>query len=114
MIWALRTLRDAFSSVGGYELIPGATTLPFDATNEQFTEYFKNTVQGFFHVVGTCKMGADSDPLAVVDSKFRVRGIDRLRVADASIMPIVVSAHTSVTTFMLGEKCAHDIKQTIY
>ena len=56
------------------------------------------------HLSGTCKMGPDSDPMAVVDQYGRVHGIAGLRVADASIMPNVIRANTNATTIMIGER----------
>ena len=57
-----------------------------------------------FHPVGTCKMGRDGDPGAVLDPKFRVRGIERLRVIDASIMPTITSGNTNSPTVMIAER----------
>ncbi|XP_057669072.1 glucose dehydrogenase [FAD, quinone]-like [Diorhabda carinulata] len=57
-----------------------------------------------FHPVGTCKMGPEGDPTAVVDSKLKVHGIHRLRVVDASIMPKIVSGNTHAPTMMIGHK----------
>ncbi len=59
-----------------------------------------------YHPVATCKMGPDSDPNAVVDQYGRVRGVSRLRIADASIMPNIVSAPTNLTCIMIGERAA--------
>ena len=62
------------------------------------------------HISGTCKMGPDSDPLAVVDQHLHVKGLEGLRVADASIMPDCIRANTNATTIMIGERCAEFIK----
>ncbi|WP_343712179.1 GMC oxidoreductase, partial [Inquilinus sp.] len=59
-----------------------------------------------FHPVGTAKMGLDSDPMAVVDGTLRVRGVDGLRVVDASVMPAITSGNTNSPTIMIAEKGA--------
>jgi len=59
-----------------------------------------------FHPVGTAKMGADNDPQAVLDERLRVRGIDGLRVIDASAMPRITSGNTNSPTIMIAEKGA--------
>ena len=58
------------------------------------------------HVSGTCKMGPDTDSMAVVDQNCRVHGTEGLRVADASVMPDVIRANTNATTIMIGERVA--------
>ncbi|WP_102108081.1 GMC family oxidoreductase [Kandeliimicrobium roseum] len=59
-----------------------------------------------YHPTCTCKMGAESDPMAVVDPKLRVRGIDGLRICDSSVMPSLVGSNTNAPTIMIGEKAA--------
>ncbi len=63
------------------------------------------------HISGTCKMGPDSDPMAVVDQHLRVRGVEGLRVADASVMPDCIRANTNATTVMIGERLADFMKE---
>ena len=70
------------------------------------TEDLRRNSRHYFHPVGTCKMGPDSDPAAVVDSMGRVRGAEGLYVADASIMPAVPRANTNLPTLMVAERIA--------
>lgn len=72
----------------------------------EFSSQFSN-----FHLCGTCKMGPDNDQDAVVDPSLRVRGISRLRVIDASIMPYIVSGNINAPTIMIAEKGADMIKR---
>lgn len=88
------------------ELYPGP-----DAVNKKDLEcYVRQSVVTYHHQVGTCKMGVDA--LAVVDPTLRVYGVERLRVADASIMPSVTSGNTNAPTIMIAEKAAEMIKAT--
>jgi choline dehydrogenase len=86
------------------EVIPGADC----RTDDEILDYARRTIQSQHHWVGTCKMG--SDPLAVVDDQLRVRGIDGLRVIDASVMPTIPSGNTNAPSIMIGEKGADLIK----
>ena len=79
-------------------------------TDEALDGWLLRNVSTSYHVSGTCKMGPDSDPMAVVDQRLRVYGVSNLRVADASIMPDVVRANTNVTTMMIAERVADFIK----
>jgi choline dehydrogenase len=70
----------------------------------------RNRADTQYHPVGTCKMGPDSDPLAVVDAQLRVKGITGLRVADASVMPMLISGNTNAPAMMIGEKVSDLIR----
>ena len=72
------------------------------------TEHAKRWSQTEYHAVGTCAMGIDEN--AVVDPQLKVRGVDGLRVVDASVMPTIVRGNTNGATVMLAEKAADLIK----
>ena len=76
------------------------------ASDQSLDAWLKQSVGTTFHTCGTCKMGPDSDPMAVVDQYCRVRGISRLSVVDLSIAPNVVRANTNATAIMIGERAA--------
>lgn len=96
---------DAMARHLGTELFPGAA-VESDAELEQAIRAGLMTI---YHPVGTCKMGPQSDPAAVVDAQLRVHGIEGLRVADASIMPDIISGNTSAPAMMIGERAAEFI-----
>lgn len=83
------------------EILPG-TTIRSDTDVEM---YAKDTAWGH-HASSTCPIGADGDPMAVLDSSFRVRGVKGLRVVDASVYPRIPGTFTAVSTYMVSEKAA--------
>jgi len=91
---------DPMKEIIGAELAPGSKA----KTDEDLLQFARETGDTQKHPVGTCKMGQDE--LAVVDSKLKVRGLEGLRVADASIMPMITSGATNAATMMIGEKAA--------
>ena len=80
------------------------------ASNEALDDWMMRGVSTSYHISGTCKMGPDDDASAVVDQRLKVRGVEGLRVVDASVMPDVVRANTNVTTMMIAERVADFIK----
>jgi choline dehydrogenase len=89
----------------GEELLPGEAA----QTDEEIATFVRRHAHTLYHPVGTCRMGMDE--LAVVDPELRVRGVDSLRIADASIMPTLISGHTNAAAIMIGEKAADLIRQ---
>ena len=94
----------AFSPYCGTELHPGPEAKDDQALRAHVAQF----TETLYHPVGTCKMGHDA--AAVVDSELRVRGVEGLRVVDASIMPTVVGGNTNAPTIMIAEKAAEMIK----
>ncbi|MDQ4110444.1 MAG: GMC family oxidoreductase N-terminal domain-containing protein [Actinomycetota bacterium] len=88
------------------EVFPG----PEVRTDEQISEVARATHQTVYHVSGTCAIGADDDPLAVLDPSLRVRGVDKLRVVDASVFPQLVATNPVVTIMMVAERAADLIR----
>ncbi|TPX12720.1 uncharacterized protein E0L32_000897 [Thyridium curvatum] len=103
---AIKLARDAFKR----QLVPVTEVLPGSQvqSQEDVEQYIKDTAWGH-HASSTCPIGADGDPMAVLDSKFRVRGVTGLRVVDASVYPRIPGTFTAVSTYMVGEKAADDI-----
>jgi choline dehydrogenase len=90
----------AFDGVRGQELSPGESV----SSHAGLRDHARRVVTSYYHPAGTCRMG--NDPLAVTDPQLRVRGIDGLRVADASVMPVIPNAHPNATVLAIGEKAA--------
>ncbi|KAG0361447.1 hypothetical protein BG005_008325 [Podila minutissima] len=95
---------------GGIEVFPGEAAVPTgdDRALEEFAREYSET---YYHPTSTCRMGPTSDLLAVVDERLNVRGIERLRVVDASVMPKLPAAHTCAPTVMIAERCADMIRE---
>lgn len=86
------------------ELAPGDDVV----SDEQLTDYLRSEARGGHHYVGTCKMGVDDH--AVVDPELRVRGVDGLRVVDASVIPELITGHTNAAVIMIAERAADLIR----
>jgi choline dehydrogenase len=103
--WSFNQVREisrasALDDWRGEELYPGTGVTGRD----EIRDYIRRTVTTYFHQACTCKMGVDE--LAVVDPQLRVRGVDGLRVADASVMPTVTTGNTHAPATMIGERAA--------
>ncbi len=98
---------EPLASLLGEELLPG----PAIEDREAIEDDLRQRVETLYHPVGTCRMG--SDERAVVDPELRVNGIDGLRVADASIMPLIPGGNTNAPSIMIGEKAADLIGRAI-
>ena len=104
---ALRMIRDlvgsdALADFAGDELAPGAQA----QSDAELDAHVRKTMITVHHPVGTCKMGAVDDPMAVVDGELRVRGVENLRVVDASVMPDLIAGATNAPVIMIAEKAA--------
>ncbi len=89
----------------------GALRLPDSVPDDAaLTEHIRHWSQTQYHAVGTCAMGIDED--SVVDPELQVRGVDNLRVIDASVMPSIIGGNTNATTIMIGEKGADLVRAT--
>lgn len=95
----------AFAPFNAGEVVPG----PSLKTEEELAAYVRDYGTTLYHPVGTCRMG--EDPMAVVDSRLRVRGLDGLRVIDASVMPLVTTGNTNAPTIMIADKGASMIRE---
>lgn len=110
LIRAGRIARNIFAqepvrSVTLDERLPGKAV----QSESDWEAFIRESCFPMYHPAGTCKIGHANDPLSVVDPALRVRGVAGLRVADASIMPNLISANTNAAAIMIGEKCAAHI-----
>jgi choline dehydrogenase-like flavoprotein len=84
------------------EIAPG----PAATTDEELSAYGRAAHHTVYHPAGTCRMGADDDPAAVVDAGLRLRGTSNVRIADASVFPAMTSVNPMVTVLLIAERCA--------
>ena len=94
------------ADVAGEELIPGAGV----ESDTEIEDFIRREVELLYHPAGTCRMGAADDPEAVVDPQLRVRGVQGLRIADASVMPLIPGGHIHLPVMMVGERAADLIR----
>ena len=110
MVAGVRIVRDiigqpALAAYRGREIVPGGEV----RSDEDVEGWLRSAAMTTFHPVGTCKMGID--PMAVVDARLKVHGIEGLRVADASVMPVITSGNTNAPAIMIGEKAAEFLQE---
>jgi choline dehydrogenase len=117
-----RTLRDgvkivrevaaqaALKPYTGEELFPGKSV----QTDAEIDAWIRRAAETIYHPVGTCRMGAAGDAMAVVDGDCRVQGLEQLRVIDASVMPTLVGGNTNAPTIMIAEKISDAIRGRAY
>ncbi|WP_102158859.1 GMC family oxidoreductase [Zhihengliuella halotolerans] len=111
MVAGIRKAREivsqpAMAEWAGRELYPGQDA----QTDEEIQDYIKRTHNTVYHPAGTVRMGAADDVDAPLDPELRVKGVKGLRVADASVMPELVTVNPNITTMMIGERCADLIR----
>jgi choline dehydrogenase len=106
LVEGLKILRDIYAQPAFRDLVTGEEYLPGNGVQDdaQLARFAREKGGTVFHPVGTCRMGGDAR--SVVDAQLRVRGIERLRVIDASVMPTMTSANTNAAAIVIGEKGA--------
>lgn len=110
-IWAIKQSRTWMYNTGipVIEISPGCN-LPPDSSDEIIGQFVVQNGVSYWHASSSCHMGPNSDYMAVVDSRLRVKGINGLRVVDASIFPDTITGHPAATVIMVAEKAAQMIK----
>ncbi len=114
MVEGIRKAREiaeqpALAEWKGEEQFPGIDK----QTDEELAAYVRDCHNTVYHPVGTVRMGADSDEMAPLDSRLRVKGVTGLRVADASVMPEITAVNPNITCYMIGERAAELISEDV-
>ena len=99
----------ALSGTGAEEAVPG----PSVQSDEELLRYIFERVGTAYHPVGTCRMGDVRSPMTVVDPDLRVRGLENVLIADASVMPEVVAGNTNAPTIMIADVAADRIERSV-
>lgn len=113
MIREFRLIKTWFAELQAAGIALAEVSFPHLTATSSDAEWLaalKPVAAGWWHPAGTCKMGANNDPMAVVDPKLRLRGVTNVRIADNSIHPVIVTTHPSATAMMIGERCYDFIK----
>lgn len=98
--------QSAMSEYAGRELFPGEDV----QSDEEIADYVSKTHNTVYHPAGSCRMGAVDDEMSPLDPQLRVKGIEGLRVADASVMPQLVAVNPNITCMLIGERASDLIK----
>jgi len=96
-----------FEQYKSREIGPG----PDVQSDEEILDFIRKRAETIYHPIGTCKMGKAEDAYTVVDPQLKVKGVERLRVIDASVMPTLIGGNTNAATIMIAERAADFIKQ---
>jgi choline dehydrogenase-like flavoprotein len=96
----------AVTSIGNFAGMSGRGTFAVLDNQTTLRDWLRASVEDYVHACGTCRMGSENDPMAVVDASCRYIGIAGLHVVDASVIPSIPRANTHLTTVMIAEKIA--------
>jgi choline dehydrogenase-like flavoprotein len=111
LVSTVRLMMEIFDKSPLKDQIIDRTQMPKSKSDEDIWAYLEQYTGSIWHMTGTAKMGKADDELAVVDSQFRVRGVEGLRVADMSVVPFVPNAHTQAWAYLAGETLAEKLTE---